>query len=204
MSVLRAEAVWNGRQDQTARHRQGTNRLIFIRGTPATSTTPLEHPSLTFILRPSWRGTLVVREQQGGPPVTGRTLPPLLRSGGVEPEEYQECMRLLQLRLRAWKGRRIYATALAWFIGGEASFWFFYQESLYYSLLLVFGLLSSMYVADFWLKAEHFNLRMDIESLLFSQWMPFIETHLSWSSWGALVPIYKLTFYRRIPLLPEP
>jgi len=62
-------------------------------------------------------------------------------------------MRLLQLQLQAWKEHRTYAMAFALFVGGKSSFWFFYQESLYYSLLLIFGLLSSMYVADFWLKA---------------------------------------------------
>jgi hypothetical protein len=131
-------------------------------------------------------------------------VPPILQHIGVGWEEYQETMEFFQIRLLAWKGRRILATMLIILVAGEAFVFVFFSSSGFAMLFSLFVVFTSLWITDFWLCAEMGVLHQDAR-LIFAAWKPHVVVVFSRPSrnWAAIAPRYVLKLKpssRRYPI----
>jgi len=98
-------------------------------------------------------------------------VPSILRQIGVSWEEFNSTMHFFQLRLLAWKGRRIILTMFVVMVAGEVFVFTFFAESGYvllFSLLMVFV---PLWITDHWLNAEMMEINEDAK-IIFAAFKP--------------------------------
>jgi len=154
-----------------------------------------------FSVYPNCRGELVIHdvhmddtENNNVRDDATNEVPLPLQRCGISFAEYSFFMGLLKSRLKAWKGPKIYATALISIVLGESHVAIFYAESSYYLILTMLLALMVFWITECWLTVELGVLQADVQ-ILFAAWMPFINTTFTRNTnVGGIAPYYSLSF----------